>query len=442
MKKFSILSGLLMACCVCQAQQPHNEVGYNPETNTLTSLHYGSGNSLESITIAGKTLTTIKVNYNGQPKSISNEYGTLEYTFAGASNVTVTQTVNGETRTDKVPMNSDYVLQFRKDFAAARAALAGVVDKADKFFENGGASLVGNIVGIINDGLENPINVCFQQALEVAKNTENPIIPVNTLEALVNVTKKHESAGEKLKGKAVDYIFNNYKEWRDGWGDFVYDCMKKIDNAQQTENRKKSDARLKLAKVLMDNGATLEDAAKAVEDAYNNGGIGNGSTVANSSSVNNGNAVAKGGAVNNGNAVVKGGGNDGGKGESVTTPDDNEDLPVIDTPDKVAKQIIEMAKAGGRGLPTRVNVSYNRYSVWDPVSYDLVLKPDKKSYETVDYTGKVEHGTGEMLDEPFIFLTIWYAKPDKNNDFSEKKRIYIAKEVDNREMKWQSKLKE
>lgn len=109
---------LTMVCAVGWAQMPHNEVGYCPKSNTVTTMHYGRGNVLESITVSGKTTTTIRVAPNGQPKQISNELATVDYTFAGASNVNVTQTVNGQTKTQKVAMDSKYVLDFRAAYSS------------------------------------------------------------------------------------------------------------------------------------------------------------------------------------------------------------------------------------------------------------------------------------------------------------------------------------
>ena len=271
MKKTIALFTLLLSYVTAGAQQPHTVVGYTPNSNTLTALRYGYGNSLETITIAGKTLTTIKVSSNGQPKSISNEFATEDFTFAGTSKVTVTQTVNGETKTSTVSINSDKVLQLRKEFSQIKTSLSGFVGQADKFLESGGASLIGNIINTINDGIENPINMCFQQALDAAKDSKNPIIPIDCLEALVKATKSHESAGDKLKGKMVDYIFQNYGEWRDGWSDLGYKGMMEIDKRQQAENKQKNQNKVDAAKKLLEKGASLDDVSKILDGTSKNG---------------------------------------------------------------------------------------------------------------------------------------------------------------------------
>ncbi|MBQ9678379.1 MAG: hypothetical protein IJV44_09620 [Prevotella sp.] len=347
MKRSIISLCLLTTFSVVKAQQPHNVVGYTPSSNTITTLHYGYGNSLESITIAGKTQTTIKVSGNGQPKSISNEFATIEYSFAGTSNVNVTQTVNGETKTSKVPMNSDRVLQFRKDFTSTKNALAGVVDKADKFLENGGASLIGNIISTINDGLDNPINVCFQQALDAAKNTKDPIIPIDCLEALVKATKSHESAGDEIKGKAVDYIFENYKEWRDGWSDLVYKGLMEIDKLQQAKNKQKQNERPEQAKRLQDNDTANED------------------------------------------------GND-------------ETSPILDTPKDVTDYVTGQFPDRGGRLPDAIWVNYYKYFLGTPFSYMMKLNKDKKTYRYEDVSEATKLDYDRELDDPYCYMVIWY----------------------------------
>lgn len=58
MKKTIALFTLLLSYVTAGAQQPHTVVGYTPNSNTLTALRYGYSNSLETITIAGKTVHT------------------------------------------------------------------------------------------------------------------------------------------------------------------------------------------------------------------------------------------------------------------------------------------------------------------------------------------------------------------------------------------------
>ena len=266
MKQTLILALSLWMTSIIGWAQPHTVVGYTPASNTLTALHYGSGNVLEKITVAGQTQTTIVVNSNGQPKRISNEFATLDYTFAGTSKVTVTQTVNGETKTSVVPMNSDQVLKHRKDFADQTGILKGA-SKADDYLRNGGAKLVGDILTKINDAIPNPINICFQQALNAAKNTKNPIIPIDHLEALVEASE----LVDKAKAKAIDYIFNQYPEWTDKWSDFVYNAMMEVDGIQNAANKKKSEDRLALAQQLLSDGANPNDIAKLIGEITNNG---------------------------------------------------------------------------------------------------------------------------------------------------------------------------
>ena len=48
------LCALLVMSLAAMAQPPHNVVGYNKDSNTLTTVHYGYGNSVDNITVAGE----------------------------------------------------------------------------------------------------------------------------------------------------------------------------------------------------------------------------------------------------------------------------------------------------------------------------------------------------------------------------------------------------
>lgn len=58
---------LLLMTMAVTAQPPHNVVGYNKDNNTLTTVHYGYGNSVDNITVAGEVQTTISLNGQGMP---------------------------------------------------------------------------------------------------------------------------------------------------------------------------------------------------------------------------------------------------------------------------------------------------------------------------------------------------------------------------------------
>ncbi|MBP3287442.1 MAG: hypothetical protein J6M15_10990 [Prevotella sp.] len=377
---------LLTVFTTTKAQQPHNVVGYCAKTNTLTALHFGYGNSLESITIAGKTLTTIKVSGNGQPKSISNELATVEYQFAGTSNVNVTQTANGETKTSKIPMKSDQVLQFRKEFSSEKDALKGIVDQADKFLRGGGASLIGNILNTINDGLDNPINVCFQQALDAARNTKNPIIPIDCLEALVEATKSHNSAADEVKGKAVDYIFQKYPEWTDKWSDIVYEGIKELDKKLQADNKKKQQAKVELAKKILESGGSLEDAAKMVDEVCKKGIL----PISDQPSPQQENEIRS--------------------EEKPTTEADTTgvETPILDTPKDVVNFVKgKFPERGGR-LPDAIWVNYHKTLLGVPFSYMLKLNKDKKTYRTEKVNEAFSPDYDKELDNPSCYMVIWY----------------------------------
>ncbi len=405
-RNFMLTFCLTMVCAVGWAQMPHNEVGYCPKSNTVTTMHYGRGNVLESITVSGKTTTTIRVAPNGQPKQISNELATVDYTFAGASNVNVTQTVNGQTKTQKVAMDSKYVLDFRAAYSSIQKALPAAIDKADKFLENGGASLIGNMLNIINDGLENPIKVCFEQAVEAAKNTENPIIPLSTLEALVEASKLHEESSLKddLKGDAVDYIFQNYGEWKNGLSDLIYQGVMALDKQQQADNKKEQQGRLALAKMLLDNGASLEEASKMVNEAFNGGGI---------------NLPTPPGNQPPGNQPP-GNQQDPGNQPPGNQPDQGnydyiykmkndyticEGLIPMDTPQDVINYIKMKSKQLKRRLPNMVHVNYERrFAPLANRTFELKLNKDKKTYTVKEFTK--DNPDAIERDEPYVHLIV------------------------------------
>ena len=384
----------------------HTEVGYSPATNTMTTLRFGRGNTLESITISGKTHTTIRVAANGQPKQISNELATVDYTFAGTSNVNVTQTVNGQTKTQKVPMNSKKVLDFRAEYSTLQKSLPAAIDKADKFLENGGAKLIGNILNTINEGLENPINACFQQALEAAQKTDNPIIPISTLEGLVKATESHkeQSLTDKAKDAAVDYLFNNYGEWRDGIGDLIYQGLMAIDKQQQADNKKEQQGRVALAKLLLDNGASLEEAAKMVDEAFNGGGI----QLPDQSDT----PDAKDDSDKK---------DDGTKKDDETKKDDQgnydyinklknewticEGLIPMETPQDVFNYIKMKSKQLKRRMPEKIYVSYERrFAPLANRSFTVFINKDKKSYTVNEYSK--DNPDALERDEPYVQLIV------------------------------------
>ena len=377
---------LLLSHMAAWAQQPHTVIGYTPNSNTITALRYGYGNSLESITIVGKTQTTIKISANGQPKSISNEYATVDFSFAGTSNVNVTQTVNGETKTSRIPMNSDQMLQHRKDFASEKSSLSGMVGQADKFLENGGAKLVGNMVNTINNGLDNPINMCFEEALKAAKNTKNPIIPIDCLEALAEATKSHESVGDEIKGKAVDYIFDNYREWRDGWSNLVYQGLTEIDKRLQADNKKKQQAKVELASKLLGSGVPLEEAAKIIDEFYNKGD----QPISTQPSPQQENKVKS--------------------EEKADTTVDTCDVekPILDTPDDIVKHVTGKFPDRGGRLPDAIWVNYYKYWLGMPFSYMMKLNSDKKTYRIEDVSEAQKLDYDKELDNPSCYMVIWY----------------------------------
>ena len=228
--------------------------------------------------------------------------------------------------------------------------------------------------------------MCFEEALKAAKNTKNPIIPIDCLEALAEATKSHESAGDEIKGQAVDYIFENYQEWRDAWSDLVYKGMMEIDKRLQAENKKKNKDKVELASKLLGSGVSLEEAAKIIDDFYNNG-----------------NPPVPTRATAKQEYKVK------SEEEADTTVDtcDVEKL-ILDTPDDIVKHVTGMFPDRGGRLPDAIWVNYYKYWLGMPFSYMMRLNNDKKTYriENVSEAQKLDYD--KELDNPSCYMVIWY----------------------------------
>lgn len=409
-KNIITLCALVMGCITCQAQDPYTVVGYSPKTNTLTTMHYGRGNTLETITVSGETQTTIRVSPNGQPKQISNEFATLDYQFAGTSKVTVTQTVNGETQVQSVPMNSDYVLKFRAAFATTKKNFFDAVDKADKFLENGGAKLVGGLVGAINDGLKNPIGMCFGQALDAAQKTDNPIISINSLQALALATREYEGVKDEIQGAAVNYIFDNYKEWRDGWGDFIYNLQMEKDKKQQAENKQKNEWRLNLSKLLLGAGHTPEEVTKALNDAKKPTGSdakkpANPDTKPSADTSKPSTEASK-------PSAEKQLGND----DKPLTEEDISKLLTPKTPQDIINFANLLAKNNNGKKPLGFNVTYYKYFMGGGGGFDMWIKKDKSGYEVTAVYEGVYIDYDKVLEKPYCRIVVWWDRLNKTYD--------------------------
>lgn len=390
MKRNIILTFCLTAACAAgwaQLAPAHTDVAYNPGNNTVTALHYGRGNTLESITVTGKTQTTIQLSSNGQPKSISNEYATIEYTFAGTSNVTVDQTVNGQTKTEKVAMNSESVLNFRKQWAQLKEKAFEYAGKADKFLDGGGIELVGGLVKAINGGLAGSIGVCFDQALQAGKKTEHPIIPINTLEDLQKASNIHLSLKDAAADAATEWFFNNYRDLRDGWSDLVYNEMMERDRQQRENNKKEQSWRLELATMLLEAGHTPEEVGEILSK-------GDGKPDDSDTKPTDGTKP------DNDTNKEKDDKKAGGYGNLVNpqTPQD-----IIDYVN------LRKGREGGK-LPLRVNVFYEPYLLSTGLCYDLVLNKDKKTYSVKLVNEALKIDYDKELDEPTCRIVLWYAR--------------------------------
>lgn len=255
MRKITLTFVSLLAFCYAQAQQPHRELGYDPGSNILTTVAYGYGNSVDRIIFTGQDQTSIKVNNYGFPTEIVNSVATVDFQYSGASSVTITQTMNGETKKTKLPLNSEEVLSQRNEYRSFSESHS-VVGKIDEFLSNGGAQIIGTSIDLVTRDTKNSVSMCFEEALKAAKKAENPIIPVTTLQQLRDLTNI-PSLG--------DLITDGYNELTESVADFFYKREMEKYNAQKEANRKKNEERLEQGKQLLE-GNSSEDVPPTLND--------------------------------------------------------------------------------------------------------------------------------------------------------------------------------
>ncbi|MBR0046484.1 MAG: hypothetical protein IJP75_06325 [Bacteroidaceae bacterium] len=421
-KHLKMTLALLTICSSMLAQPPHSQVGYDKSSNTLTTLHYSYGNRVESIIYTGQDQTTISVNSNGMPTEITNSLATVSFSYAGTRSVTVTQTVNGQTKTDRLSLDSDKVLSYREEYNRFNQN-PSVVDKIDIFLAGGGAKMIGNVLSLVTDKLKNPIGACFEEALKAAKKTDRSIININSLEALNEASNFSVNIGDHAQNALTNVVFNKYGEWTQTWSDMVYNFQMQQYHEQKASNQMEKEWRVSMAATLMANGKTLEEAAQAIAKAdQKRRGL-------QPSKPASGIQMGKGGnrAKNNDEQ-----GNIGTDGDKDKKDDEDNGLPDFDKPDGIISYIKMLANEKHRGLPHTVNVQYNRYTLWDPLAYNFKLNPDKRTYSVEDYSKYAgdAHALGALLEKPFVHLIIWWGAE------SEEKKIPIPKPVDDRKYKY------
>lgn len=420
-KHIAIVLSLLGICTAMQAQPPHNQVGYDTSNNTLTTVHYGYGNKVEQIIYFGQDQTTISVNNVGMPTEITNSLATVSFSYAGTSAVTVTQTVNGQTKTDRLSIDSPKVINYRAEFNKFNQDLF-TVGKIDYFLAGGGAKMIGGVVDALTDKLENPIGACFSEALEAAKKTDNPIIPISTLDAMSKMTNLTFNPLDIMQNMLTSAVFENYTDWTQEVSDFVYKYQMEQYHKQKADNRMENEWRVSIAATLLANGKTQEEAARAIaRDAQRRSGAQT-------------SKPAPGKPNGKGDTQAKNDGDKGNKGGNEKPEDDDDDdkLPDFEKPEGIISYVKMLANEKHSGLPHTINVQYNRYSLWDPLAYNIKLNADKKTYTVEDYSKYAGDAQplGDVLEKPFVHLIIWWGAK------SEEKRIPIAKPVDNRKYKY------
>jgi len=247
--RISFLTLLSVLFVNVMAQQPHREMGYDSQSNILTTVAFGYGNSVDKIIFSGNDQTSIKVNNYGFPTEMVNSKATVGFQYAGTRSVTLTQTVNGETKKSTIALDSEEVLGFRDEYKKFNQDPSAIA-KIDDFLSKGGAKIIGRIIDLVTGDYKNAINICFDEALSAAKQAQNPIIPVSTLEQLKNMTNIPSVS---------DFVLDGYNELTESIADFFYKRMMEKYNAQKKSNSEKNEKRVELAKVLLEEGHTVEE---------------------------------------------------------------------------------------------------------------------------------------------------------------------------------------
>ena len=409
------LCAVLVMSLAAMAQPPRNVVGYNKDCNTLTTVHYGYGNSVDNITVSGEVQTTVSLNGQGMPTEVTNDYATMSLSWAGTQSVTVTQLVNGETRTDKMAMPDGTVTNYRAEYQKYKQN-PSTLDQIDQFLAGGGAKLVGGIISTVIDMLENPIGACFAQALEASKATENSIIPINDLQALEMASNLNKSVADRLKDAAVNSIFENYKEWTNEWSDLVYKCQLEKYRKLKADNRDSQACRLELAKTLLDDGKTIDEALMIIEQLHNEGTRDIEGKQSASSSAGGGAGTGASGSKGSGSGSNTSGSSDGSDDGNNGVDDD---AALFDS-QIVIDHVMEHYKNDKRGLPPDMTAEWTVYVVW---GYHRIvnfkLNPDKKSYtEQVILDGRERRV--DKVDDPHICVVF-----DGDNGWGVEKPLII-----------------
>ncbi len=391
-RKIIALYALLTFSMAAMAQSQRNVVGYNKDNNTLTTVHYYYG-SVDKINVAGRTLTSIALNGQGLPTEMTNDYATMTFSWAGTRSVTVTQTINGQTKTDQLNMPDGVVIDYRNEYQKYKQN-PSAIDKIDRFLAGGGAKLVGGIIGTVIDMLDNPIGACFDQALEAGKASEKSIIPINDLQALQMASNLNKTVADRMKDAAVNAIFENYKEWTNEWSDMVYKWQLEKYRQQKADNRISQEWRLGVATALLDRGKSLKEVSQFILDLERR-------NVASSG----GSAKSGGSAASNGSGSSSGSGSSRGSGSGDRGGSDNTQKPSPDAQFDVIGYVKNHFKNSKRGLPPEITAEWVRYKVWGYhrlVNY--TLNPDKKTYTEQVIMEGGEHDMDEY-DNPHIYVS-------------------------------------
>lgn len=353
-----------MAFAIVWAQPPHKGVGYDATSNVLTTVAYGYGNSVDQVIVTGKDQTSIKINSNGFPTEIVNSVANFDFQYAGTSSVTVTQTINGEKKVDKVALNSDQVLNFRAEYNKFKQN-PSLFDKVDNFFSSGCAKKLAEAIDIITVDKTIPIKICFNEAIRAAQQTSNPIIPISSLQQLKDLAEKMD---------VLDQLLDNYNNITEGVADFVYKREMEMYKEQKEMNRTKTEQRLELAKKLLEGGHSPDELSGLIDQALHP------QTGTGQPANNNG---SKGGQNNKGNgSTTNGGSQTGSQNTGPNTRGSKEQLETtyfyFDNPDGTIEAFPEYCYPGLRNR--MMSISSTKFAT--PMKNEK-LEGTLKQYENV-----------------------------------------------------------
>lgn len=343
---------MLISCATLLAQDGTTAIAYDRAAHTMTSLYYRSGGYLTDIIISGNDQTTITVGDDGLPTEICSSNAMVEFDYSGDNDVTMTETVNGTTKTQNVTLDNGTLPTFREEYLRANSNLS-LIDKADRFLANGGAKKIGMVLDVILG--KNPIAACFQEALESCQSNATNMISINKAEALAEAQTARKAVTGLLTEGIVDAIFKGYPQWTEGWSKIVYNWQMSNYEKQKKANQEEQQGRKHLVEILLNEGYTPEEAAEAIIRGENGGEL------------------------------------------------PEPELPDYSDVEEIIKYVQDLAKEKG-SMPERIRIDWTRtHSAFLDRAGQLVLNKDKKTYSYEEFIAGSKDLDWE-IEEPYVEL--------------------------------------